>query len=86
MTLFLVWHEAERKIEPEALFALDYCELRPGLLLIDSALSTSRLYHQLKWSMPGGSALLVSRLDGLPKFKLMEAGALSWIRSRVQPK
>ena len=83
MALFLVWHEEGRTIEPELRLALDRFELRDGLMLVDSPLALSPLYHRIKWAMPAGSALLVAPLDGAPKLKGMEAGALNWLRSRT---
>lgn len=82
MPLYLVWHEPERQIAPVLRSALDRFVLRPGLILVDSALSRSKLYHQVKWALPAGSALLVAPLVEAPKFKAMEAGALAWLRAR----
>ena len=83
MPLYLVWHEPERTIEPEVGLALDRFELRAGLIIVDSALTRSKLYHQVKWALPAGTALLVAPLSEPPKFKGMEAGALSWIEGRI---
>ena len=80
--LFLVWHDEESAIAPDLLLALDRFELRPGLTLVDSELGLSPLYHRIKWSLPQGSPLLVAPLRDAPKFKLMEEGALKWIRER----
>lgn len=82
MALFLVSHDPERAIAPELLLALDRFELRPGLLLVDSPEALSPLYHRIKWALPPGTMLLVAPLAGAPKFKLMEAGALAWLRVR----
>ena len=82
MALFLVWHEEQRAIEPELLPPLDRSELRPGLMLGDSELGLSPLYHRIKRALPAGTALLVAPLADAPKFKLMESGALSWTRAR----
>lgn len=82
MALYLVWHEADREIGPELLHALDNFELQPGLLLIDSDLTRSKLYHRVKWALPKGSALLCAPLEDIPKFKGMESGALNWVRAR----
>jgi hypothetical protein len=84
MALFLVWHDEESAVADELLLALDRFELRPGLVLVDSALALSPLYHRIKWALPPGSALLVAPLADLPKFKLMETGALKWIRARAR--
>lgn len=55
-------------------------QLARGLYLIRSNLSRSKLYHRLKSQLPHGAALLVAPLADDPKFKGMNAGALSWIR------
>ena len=82
MALFLVWHDEESAIEPDLLLALDRFELRPGLILVDSALALSPLYHKIKWALPAGAPLLVAPLADPPKFKRMEKGALKWLRAR----
>ena len=82
MALFLVWHEEGQAIDPELLLALDRFELGPSLMLVDSPLDLSPLYHRIKSALPAGIALLIAPLAGAPKFKRMEAGALSWIRAR----
>jgi hypothetical protein len=64
------------------LFTLDHCELRPGMLLVDSESELSPLYHRIKWALPGATPLLVAPLADAPKFKLMAEGALTWVRSR----
>lgn len=55
--------------------ALDEC-----LWLIESRLTRSRLYHQIKWALPVGAALLVAPLAGEPKFKAMAPGAMKATR------
>jgi hypothetical protein len=83
MALFLVWHDEESAIAPELTAALDAFELRPGLILVDSDVRLSTLYHRIKWALPPGAALLVAPLGSAPKFKRMESGALEWIRHRA---
>jgi hypothetical protein len=56
--------------------------LRPGLVFVDSPESRSRVYHGLKDALPKDTALLVARLDDVPKFKKMRPGALAWARER----
>jgi hypothetical protein len=85
MALFVVWHDARETLPPEVAPALDHFELRPGLILIDSELGLSPLYHRVKGSLPPGSTLLVAPLAAAPKFKLMGKGALNWIRARSRP-
>ncbi|MCA1749309.1 MAG: hypothetical protein ABR601_06920 [Parasphingopyxis sp.] len=82
MTLYLVWHQPGAIIEQELRQALDRFELQPGLLLVDSELSRSKLYHQIKWALPKDTPLLVAPLEDAPKFKGMETGALNWVKSR----
>ena len=81
--LYLVWHEPDREIGQELAQALDRFELAPGLLIVDSELTRSKLYHQVKWALPRGTALLVAPLADAPKFKGMEEGALKWVRART---
>jgi hypothetical protein len=71
VALFLVWHDPEQAIAAELSFALDRFELRPGLLLVESESGLSPLYHQIKWALPAGTALIVAPLADAPKFKLM---------------
>ena len=82
MALFLVWHDEDKAIPPDLGVASERFELCPGLTLVDSPLDLSPLYHQVKWSLPSESALLVAPLAEVPKFKLMGRGALNWIRAR----
>lgn len=82
MALFLVWHGEDSAISAEPALDLDRFELRPGLILVDSELALSRLYHRIKWALPPGSPLLVAPLAAAPKFKLMDEGALKWVRTR----
>lgn len=56
-------------------------KLAPGLYLVRSNETRSKLYHQIKCSLRP-EALFVARLDGDPKFKGMEAGALKWLRTQ----
>jgi hypothetical protein len=82
MALFLVRHDEDSVIDEDLALALDRFELRPGLLLVDSDLSLSQLYHRIKWSLPAGPSLLVAPVAGAPKFKGMAEGALKWLRER----
>jgi hypothetical protein len=53
-----------------------------GLTLLDSGESLSRVYHELKWSLPAGTALLVAPLDSRVKLSRLAAGTRSWLTSR----
>ena len=81
MALFLVWHEPGSNIEADLLHTLDHCPLRQGLMLVDTELTRSELYHQVKWALPNDTALLAAPLRDAPKFKGMETGALNWVRA-----
>jgi hypothetical protein len=58
-------------------------ELRPGLVLVDSAESRSAVYHALKAELHEDSALLVAELHEVPKMKGMASGAVAWTRARL---
>jgi hypothetical protein len=64
--------------------AKQVCALAPGLYLVVSALTRSRLYHRIKRQLPPETAFLVAPLADAPKFKGMSRGALSFTR-RVWP-
>ena len=53
----------------------------PGIYCILSDLTRSKLYHRIKWQLADDAALLLAPLEEPPKFKGMDAGALSWLRS-----
>ena len=55
----------------------------PGVVFIDSADTLSRVYHELKWSLPDGAALLVVPAAAAPKFKGLAPGSLRWLRERA---
>lgn len=60
----------------------DGFELLAGLLLVDSPLGRSPLYHRVKDLQPAGEPLLVAPLDEAPKLKGMAPGAVAWLRAR----
>lgn len=55
----------------------------PGLVLIESDDTLSRVYHELKWSLSQDAALLVAPVAAMPKLKGVAPGTLSWLRSRT---
>ena len=57
------------------------CELAPGLYLVESVATRSRLYHTWK-RRHAPTRLLVAPLAAAPKFKGMASGALAWLRAR----
>lgn len=58
-------------------------EAAPGLLLVDTTETTSRVYHEIKWLLPDDCALLVAPLENRPKARGVAAGTVSWLRSRL---
>ena len=82
-TLYLLWHDPAARADRLDLHG-DAHPLAPGLWLVRSGLTRSKLYHRIKWQLPQGAALLCAPLadepDGWPKFKGLEEGALRWLR------
>ena len=58
-------------------------EAAPGLLLVETTETTSRVYHEIKWLLPDDCALLVAPLDGRPKARGVAAGTVSWLRAHL---
>jgi hypothetical protein len=54
-----------------------------GLALVDSVESLSRVYHELKWALPDGTALVVAPLGALPKLRGLAPGTTTWLRDRL---
>ncbi|MFC6286366.1 hypothetical protein ACFP3Q_18055 [Nocardioides sp. GCM10027113] len=82
MTVFLAWTSAE---PPDDLPG-PWQEVRraaPGLLLVESNDTLSRVYHELKWSLPDGTALMVVPLQDRPKLKGLADGTQTWLRDRL---
>ena len=83
-TLYLVWHDPAAT--PDAPLDLhgDGHPLAEGLWLIRSPLTRSKLYHRIKWQLPGDAAIACAPLEddpaGWPKFKGMESSALAWLK------
>jgi hypothetical protein len=82
MTVFLAW--TSENVDAHLLGP--WRELKvaaPGLLLVDSDETLSRVYHELKWSLADGSSLLVAPLAATPKLRGVAPGTLSWLRART---
>ncbi|TQK71741.1 MULTISPECIES: hypothetical protein [unclassified Nocardioides] len=54
-----------------------------GLALVESDAGLSRVYHELKWALPEGTALFVAPLPERPKLKGLPAGTTTWLRDRI---
>ena len=82
MTVFLAWTSAAVPSD----LAGPWEEIRhaaPGLLLILSTESLSRVYHELKWTLPGEASLFVVPLSDRPKLKGLRPGTQTWLRDRL---
>ncbi len=82
MTVYLAWTGSR----PPADLPGPWEEVRvltDDLSVITSGESLSRVYHELKWSLPDGTALLVAPVAEVPKLKGMPPGTLSWLRRHV---
>ncbi len=55
----------------------------PDLLLVDSDDTLSRVYHELKWSLPEQTALVVTPVLARPKLMGLAPGTTTWLRDRV---
>jgi hypothetical protein len=83
VTVFLAWTS---EAPPAAELPGPWREIRvaaPGLLLIESDDTLSRVYHELKWSLTPASPLIVAPLSATPKLRGLAPGTLSWLRSRT---
>ncbi len=82
MTLYMVWFDADGVDDTGLAEMADGFRLQPGLFLVDSEDSRSRVYHDIKHWLGGDRALAVAPLARAPKFKGMAEGALNWVRAR----
>ncbi|MBS4752508.1 hypothetical protein KG112_06750 [Nocardioides sp. zg-ZUI104] len=57
--------------------------LAEDLVAVESTASLSRVYHELKWSLPEDAALIVAPLAGRPKLKGLRPGTTTWLRDRL---
>lgn len=54
-----------------------------AVVLVESTESLSRVYHELKWTLPHSASLLVTPAGSTPKARGLPAGTVSWLRSRT---
>ncbi|GAA1723952.1 hypothetical protein [Aeromicrobium alkaliterrae] len=81
-TVYLVWASAPIPHDLPG----PWTELRPladDLAVVESTESLSRVYHEVKWSLPDDAALLVSVLSERPKLKYLPEGTTTWFRERL---
>jgi hypothetical protein len=84
MTVYLAWTSEL----PEEDLPGPWTELRraaPGLVLIDSTDTLSRVFHELKWALSEDAALLVAPVAATPKLRGVSPGTLSWLQARTSP-
>lgn len=83
MTVYVVWTPEV----PEADLPGPWTEVRvaaPGLLLVESDDTLSRVFHELKWALVREDVpLFVAPLASTPKLRGLEPGTLSWLRQRT---
>ncbi len=82
MTVFLAWTPEP----PEADLPGPWTELRhaaPGLLLVESSETLSRVFHELKWALPEDAPLIVAPVAATPKLRGLAPGTLAWLRRRT---
>ncbi len=82
MTVYVAWVSEL----PEAHLPGPWVELRvaaPGLLLVESDDTLSRVFHELKWALSEDAQLFVAPLAATPKLRHLEPGTLSWLRERT---
>jgi hypothetical protein len=82
MTVFLAWTSASVPSDLTGPWE-EICHAAPDLLLVSSAESLSRVYHELKWALPGGASLFVTPLTARPKLKGLRPGTQTWLRDRL---
>lgn len=58
-------------------------EAGPGLLLVETEDTVSRVYHEVKSLLPDACALLVAPLEHRPKARGVADGTVSWLRDRL---
>ncbi|WP_436700414.1 hypothetical protein [Nocardioides sp. BYT-33-1] len=82
MAVFLAWSAAVVPADVRGPWT-ELLRLTDELTLVESTQSLSRVYHELKWALPEGSALLVAPLAERPKLKGLPAGTTTWLRDRI---
>lgn len=82
MAVYLAWSAAPVPDGAAGPWA-EMRRLAVDLVLLESSAGLSRVYHELKWALPEGTALLVAPLPERPKLKGLPAGTTTWLRDRV---
>ncbi|WGX99073.1 hypothetical protein [Nocardioides sp. L-11A] len=82
MAVFLAWSAAVVPADVSGPWT-QLLRLADGLTLVESTEGLSRVYHELKWALPEGTALLVAPLAERPKLKGLPDGTTTWLRDRI---
>jgi hypothetical protein len=82
VAVFLAWTDSVVDLDAPGPWTSMH-RVADDLVLIDSSESLSRVYHELKWSLAGGSALFVAPLASRPKLARVASGTLAWVRTRL---
>ena len=55
----------------------------PGLVVVETDETVSRVFHEVKWMLPDDAALLVAPVEHRPKARRVNSGTVSWLRDRL---
>jgi hypothetical protein len=87
MPIYVAWTSADlTDLDPGRDLPGPWREIRiaaSGLAFVDSDDTLSRVFHELKWSLPDGVALTVAPLADRPKAKGLAPGTHAWLRERI---
>ena len=87
MTVFLAW--TSDSVDDPTTLEGPWSQVRvaaPGVLLLESTETLSKVYHALKWSLSEEAALIVSPVHETPKLRGLAAGTTTWLRARTRPR
>jgi hypothetical protein len=82
MTVYVAWTPQL----PQENLPGPWTEIRvaaPGLLLLESEETLSRVFHELKWALSEDAPLFVAPVAATPKLRDLAPGTLSWLRERT---
>lgn len=82
MAVYQLWTSATEDLDPAGPWH-DVLRAADGLWFLESEETLSRVYHEAKWSLPDGVALLVTPVLERPKLKGLAGGTTTWLRDRV---
>lgn len=55
----------------------------PGLVVLETDETVSRVFHEVKWMLPDDAVLLVAPVEHRPKARGVAPGTVSWLRDRL---